>query len=117
MAAAARDASNSVGHAIEVKHEIELKHEEQAVRLNPMNNRTEVRLTELGVENEGTQWLLANQGLLLPELPDYEEESDVVGDQHAEDERNKITPGMREGCRRACEQVRCLPSPLLRILS
>ena len=116
MAAAARDASNSVGHAIEVKHEIELKHEEQAVRRISMNTGTEIRLTELGVENEGKQWLLANQRLLLPELPVSEKGSDVVSDQHEEDERNEITPGMRGGYRRACEEVRCLPSPLIGVL-
>ena len=110
MAAAARDASNSVEQGIE------LKHEEPAVSLILINDCARARLTELCVENEGAQWLLANQALLHPEVPVYKEEFDVVGDQHAMDEHDEIMPRMRGGDSRAFEQVRCLLSLLLRIL-
>lgn len=75
-----------------------------------------MRLTDFCAKDEGAQWLLANQTLLHPELPVYEEGYDVVGDQRTEDERNDITPGMRGVHSRACEQVRCLLSLLLGML-
>ena len=98
MAAAARDAPSSL------EPETEVKHEEQVVSLLHINNRAEVTLTALCVENDGAQWLLTNQTLFhYSDVPVYEEGSHVVSDQPAEDEGGVIMLG---GSSPACEQVR-----------